>query len=121
MWGAELVSASSVLFDSSVGFIFIIHYIPTQIDGYLANNQEHWKFPQRPLVFHCIAHNHGFHDLHDILPHTLKQGGKLDNKNKEMAQTKTIIYLWSHDSHRLMDIQFLYLAFQTDFVPTIES
>lgn len=70
---------------------------------YPANNQEHWELPKRTLLFHCIAHNHGFHDPPDILPHALKQGGKLDNKPKEMAKTKTIIYLGSHDSHRVMD------------------
>lgn len=103
MWVAELVATSSVPFDCSVGFFSTIHYIPTKVGGYPANNQEHWKFPKRPLFFHCIAHNHGFRVFHDILPPALKQGGKLDNKPKEMDKTKTIIYLGSHDSHRLLD------------------
>lgn len=40
--------------------------------------------------------------LHDTLPHALKQEEKLDNKPREMAKTKHIIYLAFHDSHRLM-------------------
>lgn len=125
MWVTEVVAASLVPFDSSAGFFSIIRYIPTKIGNYPANNQEHWKSPKRPLLFHCIAHNHDFHDLHDILPHAQTQGGKLDNKPKEMAKAKIITYLGSHDSHRLMDKWLqtisLFLVFQTDFVQTFES